>query len=146
MPHTEAVQKRLPYRQIRLILCDTAKRIVLHRTKTQDAFWVLPETWVYAGEAYEDAIERVLKTELSIQEWVSFNIIAKEYTKHEYSILFIIYLDYKHSEDLGNNFLTLDYDELQGLSIHFSDMLCPKLHNLITKDILSTVLKTCALT
>ena len=146
LPLSEALQKKMPHRKVRLVLVDDRGRLIMWRLTgaNEEPQWGLLGTWVKAGESYENAALRVLIIQKCFNPETSDELELEKTLKmsSESTCYFKIII---HSEVVSEligtgNALGVDLDELKGLMSYFTDMLHPELLKLVQNGQLSHLL------
>ncbi len=151
MSKKDVLAKKLSHGVVYGILQDAQGRVFVLRTK--DNTYDILHTLVRAGEARETALIRVLQKRLhfapnEVTEGMDLvqlrtNPIANQaMAKEENRTFFLVPFSAQHKEHIGQKHLWLDFDELNGLKKHFSELLSPRLLQLLDNDYLSRLCKT----
>lgn len=149
MPTPQALEQGLPYRGVRVLLCDMHARALLIRPVQLDGtagLWTLPTARVRAGEPREAAALRALQHSVGITE-VSLRAAEKKDSSRNPRNTFFLAQWPAEAPALRavnvSEFLFLDSDELHELSEHFPTLLDAELLHNLTSNYMASLLVEC---
>lgn len=149
MPVAQAEEQNLPFRGVRVLLCDAQGRALVVRPLQEDGtpgLWSLPSARVRGGEPREAAALRALEQSVGITDVLLRAAEKKDSLRNPRNSIFVALLSAHAPTPRAVNvseFLFLDSDELHGLAEHFSTLLESELLRCLSENYMAFLLAEC---
>lgn len=149
MPTAQAEEQGLPFRGVRVLLCDAQARALVVRPVREDGtagLWTLPAARVRGGEPRETAALRALEQSVGVTDVLLRAAEKKDSFRNPRNSIFVALLSAHAPAPRAVNvseFLFLDSDELHGLAEHFPTLLEPDLLRCLAENYMASLLAEC---
>lgn len=149
MPLGQAEEQGLPFRGVRVLLCDAQGRALLVRSTREDGtagLWTLPSARVRGGEPREAAALRALEQSVGITDVLMRAAEKKDSFKNPRNSIFVAFLSAHAPTPRAasiSEILFLDSDELHGLAEYFPTLLEPELLRCLSENYMESLLAEC---